>query len=82
MWELDALQASQPITHFAQPLLLVFEASWLVAGGVDPRGLSLWTRKNAADEWQMEELWYDEGGHVLLAWLISFHCSYARGSGN
>jgi hypothetical protein len=71
-WQFTALQASQPITQFQQPLLLLVEADWLIQAGVDPAGLHLWSRPDASAEWQIEPMAYDAGRRLYVAWLSHF----------
>lgn len=55
----------------AEALLLV-DVRHLVAAGVDPLELQLWTREETGDAWSSLHARYDEDAQVLRAWLPHF----------
>lgn len=71
-WEFDAALGETPITHFDQPLLLLIDAAWLAAAGLDPGSLGFWTLADGATEWQLEALEYDDVRELWVAQVTHF----------
>jgi hypothetical protein len=71
-WEFNAIRAGQPITRFAEAMLLLIDAQWLVDAGLNPAELDLWTRETADDEWVIEEATYDAERQQYVARLAHF----------
>jgi RHS repeat-associated protein len=71
-WEFNAIHAGQPITRFAEAMLLLIDARWLVEAGLDPAELDLWTRETSDDEWLLEEATYDAEQQHYVARLTHF----------
>ena len=66
-WSFTATQDGQPLTSFAEPLLLLIDARWLVEQGIDPADLQLWSRESPDQSWQLGELRYAASEQQYIA---------------
>jgi len=72
IWHLDAQQAQTEVAAFDQEVYLVVSAQALIAAGVDPTGLALWTRASASKRWKLVASEYDAVTQSFKAWLPHF----------
>ncbi|MCX6048527.1 MAG: hypothetical protein NT075_25770, partial [Chloroflexi bacterium] len=73
MWRFDALQAGQTINQFGgEEVMVAVSAARLVAQGLNPQTLNLWTRPDASHLWTRVQSEYDPEAQVFKAWLPHF----------
>jgi len=72
VWHLTALQDGVAPESFAAPVQLAVSARALVAGGVDPQRLQIWTRAEVDQPWEPVETIYDAVQQRFQAWLPHF----------
>lgn len=67
------MQGGQVVNHFAgEEVLVAVSAQRLVAQGINPKSLNLWTRPNASQPWSLVHSEYDPEQQILRAWLPHF----------
>ena len=71
-WAFTAEQDGAKVTHFDEALQLSLSLAKLVAAGVDPARVELWTREDAKGGWQIVRSDYDPKTQRLTAFLPHF----------
>ncbi len=79
-WQVDASQNGTPIHLLDKPATVVIPVANLLAQGIDPAMLHLWTRTDASDFWRREPAYYNAELQQLIVQLSHFS-QFGLGSG-